>query len=151
MTAPMRIVRAPRLTAATHRVGIWCIDMFARASHPTAAEASLQQAPMIQSPSANVGVGGAPAAPPIPAGAGGQAVEKQPVTGFMPSDMNELAPDHLTNAVESFKAPVPAPAVEVDPLGALTEKERHAQDKEKERILQAQRDGDALLGAYRRR
>lgn len=106
---------------------------------------------MVVSPSTNVVERSAPAAPPVSAQAGGGTVEKQPVTGFMPSDMDELAPDHLTNAVESFKAPAPAPAVEVDPLGALTEKERHAQDEEKERILQAQRDGDALLGAYRRR
>jgi hypothetical protein len=152
MTAPSRIAPTgspwpPWFKAAARRVGIWFIDMFARLSRPTAAAASLHQAPMTATPPASAGERQVSSA----ALGSGQVME-QPVTGFVPSDMNEMAPDHLTDVVESFKAPAPAPpAVRVDPIGQLTDDELHAQDEEKERIRKAQRDGDALLGAYRRR
>ncbi|MCW3033114.1 MAG: hypothetical protein JWM60_1459 [Solirubrobacterales bacterium] len=94
---------------------------------------------------------GSPPRPTAESGDGAVVVMEN-VTGFEPSDMNELAPDHLADAMESFSAPPPTPdPVEIDPLGALSVEERHEQDDEIAGIAKAKRDAEALLGVFRRR
>ncbi|MGA9284234.1 MAG: hypothetical protein WBV85_02215 [Solirubrobacteraceae bacterium] len=83
-------------------------------------------------------------------GSGSTASER--LTGFEPDDRRMPAPDRVPSALETFRAaPVMEPVTEVDPMAALSEKERKEHHEEINGIVKAQRDAETLVGITMRR
>lgn len=75
-----------------------------------------------------------------------------PVTGFEPRDRSAPAPDRLPSALDAFRgAPRMDPGAEVDPMAALSDKERDEHRQELADIVQAQRGAETLVGVTMRR
>jgi hypothetical protein len=74
------------------------------------------------------------------------------LTGFEPRDKHAPAPDRVPSALETFKPPPASePVVEVDPIGAVSDKERKEHRQAVDGIVKAQRDAETLVGVSLRR
>jgi hypothetical protein len=81
-----------------------------------------------------------------------ETAASQPVTGFEPNDRHAPAPDRVRSALETFQpAPPSEPATVVDPIGAVSDKERREHREKVDGIVQAQRDAETLVGISLRR
>jgi hypothetical protein len=96
----------------------------------------------------------APAAAPPLDSRSGPGEGDEPVTGFQPKDRTAPAPKSLPSAAAAFTGAVEVAQgseAEVDPLAALTDKEREERRDALADIARAQHIAENLVGASHRR